>query len=76
MKWAYFGSHGKDLVLDQGTAPGSAYHHVHKQELESEGGVRPVRSDNCVVGCGKDGRCGPPSTPLFFRRDQTRIATE
>lgn len=56
VKWAYFGSHGRDLVLDQGTAPGSAYHLVHRQEQEAEGGTRPVRSDNCVVGCGQDGR--------------------
>lgn len=64
VKWAYFGSHSRDLVHDVGTASGSAYHLVHQQEQEANGGATPCRSDNWVVGCGHDGRCG-----LIFASD-------
>lgn len=60
--------------MDDGKAPGSAYHLVYRQEMESEGGAKPVRSDNCVIGCGQDGRwdrgtcSGVPLRCLGFRR--------
>lgn len=56
MKWAYFGSHSRDLVRDEGSASGSAYHLLHEQDQAAEGGGRPHRSDNWIVGCGDDGR--------------------
>lgn len=56
VRWAYFGSHGRDLVRHDGTAPGSAYHLLHQQEQEADGGSRTYRNDSWVVGCGEDGR--------------------
>ncbi|CAN0106581.1 unnamed protein product [Laminaria digitata] len=54
VRWAYFGSHSRDLVHDEGSRVGPAYHLLHQQEQQSGG--RPFRSDNWVVGCGDDGR--------------------
>ncbi|CAN0368794.1 unnamed protein product, partial [Ectocarpus sp. 12 AP-2014] len=57
VKWAYFGSHSRHLVRDKGAASGgSAYHLLHQQDQAAEGGARPYRSDNWIVGCGDDGR--------------------
>lgn len=63
VRWAYFGSHSRDLVHDEGTASESAYHLLHRQEQEAEGRARPYRSDNWVVGYGDDGRWGM-ATPV------------
>lgn len=56
VKWAYFGSHSRDLVGEKGSASGSAYHLLHQQDQAADGGARPYRSDNWIIGCGDDGR--------------------
>eukprot|EP00752_Nemacystus_decipiens_P003935 g3603.t1 len=46
VKWAYFGSHSRDLVRDDGAGSGSAgsgsaYHLLHQQDQAADGGARP-----------------------------------
>ncbi|CAM9541789.1 unnamed protein product, partial [Choristocarpus tenellus] len=56
MKWAYFGTHTRELRPEEGTAPGSAYHLMHQQENASTEGARSTSGDSWLVGCQEDGR--------------------